>query len=144
MDKMNDRQPGNEQGKGFDPIEEKILRRIPWEILLASFCLAIGALIFFNALAGLFFFAGGVFAAANFLWLQRAIFNILLQRQRKALQSGILLYLVRLLLILAVFSIIILFHPRQIFAFAAGFSTLLLVFLAEAIAAFLRIKQWKN
>lgn len=141
---MNERQPGNDQGKGFDPVEEKILHRIPWEILLASFCLAIGALILFNALKGLFFFTGGVFAAANFLWLQKAISNSFLRRQRKALRSGIALYLARLLLILAVFSIIILFLPREIFAFAAGFSTLLLVFLAEAIAAFFRIKQWKS
>jgi hypothetical protein len=144
MNKMNDRQPGNDRGRGFDSVEEKILRRIPWEILLASFCLAIGVLILFNAVTGFFFFAGGVFAAANFLWLQKAISTFLLQRQRKALRSGIALYLVRLLLILAVFSIIILFLPREMFAFAAGFSTLLLVFLVEAIAAFLRIKQWKS
>ena len=141
---MYDKQTDNGLRKRVDPFEEKILRRIPLEIIVISFIFSVAVWILFDATAGLVFFVGGVMASANFVWLQKSLANILFQGKKRGLRSGIVLYLVRFLLILVVFSIIILFLPRKIFAFAAGFSTLLLVFLAEAIAGFLRIKQWKS
>jgi hypothetical protein len=46
-------------------------------------------------------------------------------------------------LICGVFFIIILLFPRKILAFGAGFSTVIPVFLAEAVGALLRMKTWK-
>jgi hypothetical protein len=56
---------------------------------------------------------------------------------------AILLYVLRLVLICAAFFIIILLFPRKILAFGAGFSTIVLVFLAEGVGALLRLKTWK-
>jgi len=64
----------------------------------------------------------------------------LLQRIRSVLGG----YLLRLLLIIAVFSIIIILFLNKIFAFMAGFSTIILVILGEAIAALPRMKKWKS
>ncbi len=68
-----------------------------------------------------------------------------LQRERKAaLRSGVLIYLARFVLILAVFSFIIFLFPGKILAFVAGFSVLVPVFLVEGVFALLRVKTWKS
>jgi len=67
-----------------------------------------------------------------------------LRTRGRALKSGILIYVARLVLILGVFCLIILFFPRKIFAFAAGFSALLPVFLIEGAVALVRLKTWKS
>jgi len=111
-----------------ESISEKILQRIPWEITILAFILALPTLIFFDAVSALLVFAGG----------------ILLDRKKQAFTSIVFLYGLRLLLIIAVFFIIILFFSQKIIAFAAGFSTLILIFLVEAIKALSKFKQWKN
>ena len=65
------------------------------------------------------------------------------QFSKKALRSSLTLYALRLLLILAVFFIIILLFYKKIIAFAVGFSVIIPVFLAEAVIALSRMKQWK-
>lgn len=124
--------------------EEKILRRIPLEILLCSAILAAGAAVFFSLLTALFVLAGGALSAAAFLWLHRTLAGVLTRGRKRALRSGILLYLSRLVLIIAVFSIIILIFPGKVLAFAAGFSTVIPVFLAEAATALARMRRWKS
>lgn len=124
--------------------EERILRRIPREILIASAVLAFPALFLFDALTALFILAGGIFSAASFLWLSRSLYKFLLFEKKKALKSGVTFYLIRLLLILTTFFIIINLFPKKIFAFAGGFSTVILVFLIEAAITLSRMKQWKN
>jgi hypothetical protein len=127
-----------------DPLEEKILRRIPPEILAAGAVLGLAAWPFFGALTALVVFAGGAVAALGFLWMESSLTRILDRARGKALRSGILVYAARLVLILAVFCLIILFFPRKIFAFAAGFSALLPVFLIEGVVALVRMRTWKN
>ncbi|MEW5902649.1 MAG: ATP synthase subunit I [Acidobacteriota bacterium] len=124
--------------------EEKILRRIPLETLVVALFAAGAALLFFSPQTSLFILAGGLFSAWNFLWLKRALTRILNPDKRKAVRSSVALYFVRLLLITAVFLIIILLIPRMILAFAAGFSTIILVFMAEAVRGFSRLKKWKS
>ena len=124
--------------------EERILKRIPLEIFLLSFILAIGTWIVFDALTALLFFTGGILAAVNFVWMKQAISRFLYTGKKKAMRSGIAVYGLRLLLILGVFFIIILFFSEKILAFAAGFSTLIVVFLGEAVAGLSKLKQWKN
>jgi hypothetical protein len=125
-------------------LEERILRRIPLEILVFALVIASGSLLFFRPRTSLFILAGGAFSAVSFLWLKQTITRFLGQDRKKAIKSGLLIYLVRLLLIIGVFSIIILLFPRMILAFAAGFSAIILVFFVEAVTAISQMKQWKS
>ena len=124
--------------------EEKMLRRIPNEILILSFVMTLAALLLFNLLTGLFVFAGGAFSALGFIWLKQSLFKFLLQDKKKALKSALAIYTIRLILILGIFFIIISFFSERIIAFAVGFSTIILVFLAEAVLALKKMKKWKN
>ncbi len=101
------------------------------EIAAAGAVMGLLALPFFGAPTALFVFAGGVLAALGFLGMKAALTRLLARDRKEAVRSGALLYAVRLILILAVFSFIIFFFPRRILAFAAGFSVLVPVFLAE-------------
>jgi hypothetical protein len=124
--------------------EERVLRRIPLEVSIIAFVLAIIALLFFTPLTGVFILAGGIFSALSFIWLKTALLRFLSQDRRRAVRSGLAFYLLRLLLLLAVFSIIILLFPRMILAFVAGFSSLILAILVEASMAVSQMKQWKG
>jgi len=124
--------------------EEKILRRIPLEIIVLSFIIALGSIFLFNPLTALFIFAGGAFSALSFIWLKQALTKFLLSGKKKALRSALTLYGIRLVLIIAIFFIIIFFFSRNIIAFVAGFSAIVPVFLAEAVIALSRMKQWKS
>jgi len=128
----------------FTQEETKILQRIPKEIFLLSF---IGALIFsfFNIITSLFILAGGILSAVSFFWIKDSLSKYFYyNNKKKVIGSFVGSYILRLLLIIAVFSIIIIFFSQRIFAFIAGFSTIILVFLAEAIVALSKIKKWKN
>lgn len=127
-----------------DPVEEKILRRIPVEVILAAAAFGFGTAILFGPLTGLFFFAGGALATLGFIWLKSSLTRILQGDKATALRSGILFYLGRFVLILAVFLIIIFFYPRKLLAFAAGFSTVIPVFLVETVRALAHMKTWKD
>jgi len=127
-----------------DPIEEKILRRIPLEVIGAAAVLGLAAGLLFDPLTGLFFFAGGALATLGFIWLKSSLTRVLEKDKARALRSGILLYLGRFVLILGVFLFIILVYPRKILAFAAGFSTVIPVFLVEIVVALAGMKQWKD
>lgn len=124
--------------------EERILKRIPQEIVLLSLVLAVGTWIVFDGVGAALVFAGGILAAINFIWMRQAISRFLFSGKKKALQSGIAVYSIRLLLILGIFFIIILFFSEKILAFAAGFSTLIVVFLFEAAVGLSKLKEWKN
>jgi len=123
--------------------EEKILRRIPLEVSIIATLLALLGLLVFSPMTGLFILAGGLFSAAGFVWLKTALTRFLGPDRRKAVRSGLVFYLLRLFLLLAVFSIIILLFPRMILAFVAGFSSLILAFLIEAALAVSQMKKWK-
>jgi len=124
--------------------EERILKRIPQEIFLLSLVLALGTWLVFDGVSAALVFAGGILAAINFIWMRQAISRFLFSGKKKALRSGIAVYSIRLLLILGIFFIIILFFSEKILAFAAGFSTLIVVFLLEAVVGLSKLKEWKN
>lgn len=123
---------------------ERILKRIPLEITGLSVLLALGALFVFDALTAVFVVLGGMLAAAGFIWLKQSATRFLSPEKGRALRSSLLLYGMRLILILAIFFIIILSFSERIYAFMAGFSTMILVFLIEAIAALSSMKTWTN
>jgi hypothetical protein len=126
-----------------DPLEEKILRRIPFEVVAFAAFVAVPVGLVFGALNGVFFLAGGALAAVGFLWLKSSLNRVLAREKAQALRSGILLYALRFVLILGVFLIIILLYPKKLLAFAAGFSSVIPVFLGEAVGALARMKPWK-
>jgi 4-amino-4-deoxy-L-arabinose transferase-like glycosyltransferase len=137
---MNDRQ--DHEGQYIH--EERILRRIPLKILGFSLVFACVGLFLFSPRTSLFILAGGAISATSFLWLKQTIAWFLGQDRKKAIKSGILFYLIRLLLIIGVFSIIIFLFPRMILAFAAGFSSIILAIFIEAVMAISEMKQWKS
>ncbi len=155
--------PSSEKGQSPFSEEEKILRRIPVEILVLSFVIALASIFLFHPTTALFILAGGAFSALSFIWLKRSISRLLLLNggkkgdrhlkeeepvpffdKKKALRSALALYGIRLVLIIAIFFIIIFFFSRNIIAFVAGFSAIVPVFLAEAVVALSRMKQWKS
>lgn len=123
--------------------EDRLLRRIPFEIAGLAAVLAVPAALLFDAATGIFFFAGGLFSAIGFIWLKQSLTRLLAKGERGARRSGILLYALRLVLICAVFFLIILFYPKKILAFVAGFSAIVPVTLIEAVRGLLRMKTWK-
>jgi hypothetical protein len=129
---------------GLESGEEKILKRIPWEILALAATLALGGLVAFDAGTGLFVFLGGVLSSLGFVSLRKSVTRFLQEGKGPAVRSALFLYGLRLILIIALFSIIILFFPGRIYAFIAGFSMVIPVFLIEAAAALSRMKPWKH
>jgi hypothetical protein len=147
-----------------DSEEERMLRRIPVEIIILSFILALGSIFLFNPLTGLFVFAGGAFSALSFIWLRQTVSRLFLLKnekkgdspikkkgqstffpdKKKVLRSALALYVLRLVLILAIFFIIIFFFSKKVIAFVAGFSAMVPVFLAESVVALTRVKKWKS
>jgi len=129
----------------FSPEEdEKILRRIPIEIIIAAAAGAVAVLAFFDAVSAGLLFVGGILSAISFIWLKQSMTRFLIREKRKALKAAFLLYGLRLLLIIVVFFIIIFFFSKKIFAFIAGFSAIVPVLLFEALAAYPKLKRWKN
>jgi hypothetical protein len=124
--------------------DERFLRRVPYEIAGLAALLAVPAGLLFDAATGAFFLAGGLFSALGFLWLKQSLTRLLVRGRKGARRSGILLYALRLVLICAVFSLIILIYPKKILAFVAGFSAIVPVTLIEAVRALLGAKKWKD
>jgi hypothetical protein len=124
--------------------DDAALRRIPLEIVAVAAVLALGGGVLFGWQTGVFILAGGGLSALAFAWLKTAVTRFLQQDRRGALRRGVVLYLVRLGLICLAFLIIILRFPRQIFAFAAGFSAVVLVLLREGWRAMSLLKTWKS
>jgi len=126
------------------PYDDSFLRRIPFEIAGLAALLAVPAGLLFGPGMGLAFFAGGLFSALGFLWLRQSLTRLLSKGQKGARRSGLLIYVLRLVLICGVFCLIILFYPKRIFAFVAGFSTVVPITLAEAVRGLRRVKKWKD
>lgn len=125
--------------------EEKILNRIPLEILLLASAGAVMAGFFLDIPAALFVLGGGVFAAGSFIWLKKTLSRLLGgEKNKKALRIILSSYLPRLLLIIGIFSIIIIFFSKLIFAFMAGFSAIVVVLFVEAVAGISKMTKWKN
>jgi hypothetical protein len=100
----------------------------------------------FDAGTGLFVILGGGLSSLGFIGLRKSVSRFLQPGggKRPAIRRALFLYGLRLVLIIALISIIILFFPGRIYAFIAGFSTVVPVFLAEAAAALSRLTQWKH
>jgi len=123
-----------------DPLEERSLARIPWEVLACAAVLGAGAFFLFDLPTGLFVLAGGAASAAGFVGMKSGMSRVLLRPKSRALRFGLGLFGLRLVLLLLIFSIIILTYPRKLPAFVVGFSTVIPVFLMEAVRAISRTR----
>ena len=130
--------------KTDDTVEEKILRRVPLEIFICTIFAATAGFFLFDYLTSLLILAGGLFSMLNFYWLKQTISKAFITDKKKSFRAAVPLYIVRILLILAIFFIIILFFSKKILAFVAGFSMIIPVFFIEAVGALAKLKQWKN
>ena len=129
----------------YDQEETKIFNRVPLEIIILSFAASIVAAFLFDIMTGLFVLVGGAVSAVIFLWVKSSLFKFFLfEKKKKILGSIVGNYIIRIVLIIVIFSIIIIFFSKRIFAFMAGFSTIIIVFFVETIAAFSRMKKWKD
>ncbi len=126
-----------------DDAETAVLRRIPLEILACAAVFSLAGLVLWGPLQALFILLGGGAAAASFLGLRRSMEDILAGDKKRARRRGVLLYGLRILLILIVFSLIILFYSKMVLPFAIGFSAIVAIFLMEAVRALTRLRQWK-
>lgn len=136
-------EPADPAGPSAAAFEEASLRRIPFKIIVLAAVAAAVLWPLFDPASALFFFGGGALSALSFVWMKSSLTKILNRNKAEAVRSGLALYALRFLLILGVFFLIILFYPKRILAFAAGFSMMLPVFIAEAVRAFAAMKQWK-
>jgi hypothetical protein len=71
----------NDSISSSDPLAEKILKRIPWEVFGLSFLLAIAASFIFDFGTGLFVLAGGALSTINFIWLNQTLSRVLLREK---------------------------------------------------------------
>jgi len=124
--------------------EERILKRIPKEIIILAALIAVPVGLIFDWQASFLFLAGGGFAALNFVWMKKAVSLFLNRAKKKALLFAAAGYALRLLLILGLFWIIISFFSKRILAFAGGFSILLPIFFFEAIITYMKMSSWKS
>ena len=165
--------PNKEEGQSpFLSDDERILRRIPLEIVALSCLLALIAFPLFDALTALLIISGGAFSTLSFLWLRQTVSKLLIVKKgdirssvkkgdspneemgqspffqspffKKVLRTALPFYVLRIVLILGIFFIIIFFFSNKIIAFVVGFSALVPVFLIEAAIALSKMKQWKN
>ena len=127
-----------------DPVEARVLRRIPWETAGLSFLAALTAVFFFDFLTAALVLAGGVTAAVGFIWLKKMVFRLTQPDTKKRIAPLFLAYGLRLLLIIGLFFTIIFLFSRKVLAFTAGFSMIIPVFFIEASGALIRMKRWKN
>lgn len=127
-----------------DNTEEKILSRVPLETLICAIIAAAAGFILFDYLIAILVLTGGLFSMLNFYWLKQTISKAITPNKKKSFRSAIPLYIVRILLILAIFFIIIIFFSIKILAFVVGFSMIIPVFLIEAFRELAKLKQWKN
>lgn len=123
-------------------LDARILARIPWEIVIVTVILAFPTALLFDLAAGLLCLAGGITAAAWFLWVKKAVGRFL-SADRQPVSFWLGLHLLRLGLIGLVFLFIIYIFSRRALAFLTGFSALVLVFLGEVVLALSRMKSWK-
>ncbi|MFQ6037628.1 MAG: ATP synthase subunit I [Candidatus Aminicenantales bacterium] len=125
-------------------VEERILNRIPLEVLGVSALFGAGAAALWSVGTGILILAGGSLSALNFFWIRQALSRALLRKKQAALRTSIWVFGLRLVLILGIFFTIILFFSKRVIAFAAGFSTIVLVILVEAVIALTTARAWKN
>ena len=122
---------------------EKSLKRIPAETIALGCLASILGLIFFDLISAALLVAGALVAAAGFISLRSFVNRYVFREKTVFRKRALILYSLRLLLICLVFLAIIFIFRGKVIAFVAGFSSLVVAVLIEAIRNLVNIRQWK-
>ena len=122
---------------------EKSLKRIPVETIALGCLASILGLIFFDLISAALLVAGALVAAAGFISLRSFVDRYIFREKTVFRKRALILYSLRLLLICLVFLAIIFIFRGKVIAFVAGFSSLVVAVLIEAIRNLMNIRQWK-
>ncbi|HOP60278.1 MAG: hypothetical protein KA522_02670 [Candidatus Saccharicenans sp.] len=122
---------------------EKSLKRIPVETIALGCLASILGLIFFDLISAALLVAGALVAAAGFISLRSFVNRYVFREKTVFRKRALILYSLRLLLICLVFLAIIFIFRSKVIAFVAGFSSLVVAVLIEAIRNLVNIRQWK-
>lgn len=122
---------------------EKSLKRIPVETILLGCLSSILGWIFFDLISAGLLVAGALLGAAGFISLRAFVDRYIFKEKAIFRKRALILYSLRLLLICLVFLAIIFIFRGKIIAFVAGFSSLVVAILIEAIRNLVNIRQWK-
>lgn len=123
-------------------LENKILQRLPYEILILAALMALIVGLIFDFLSALLCLAGGVVSCLSFLWIKKSVSFYLISKHSRRLGGLIGFQLLRLGLIALIFLTIIYFFSSRALAFMAGLAALLLAIAGEMIFSF-RKRGWK-
>ncbi len=122
---------------------EKSLKRIPVETIVLGVLTSILGLVFFDLTSAGLLVAGALVAAAGFISLRSFVDRYIFKEKTVFRKRALILYSLRLLLICLVFLAIIFIFRVKVIAFVAGFSSLVVAVLIEAIRNLVNIRQWK-
>jgi hypothetical protein len=122
---------------------EKSLKRVPIETLVIGCLASLLVLIFFDPVSAVLVAGGAVLAAVGFISLKSFVDRYLGGKRTVLVKRAIVLFSLRLLLICLVFLAIIFIFRDKVIAFVAGFSSMVVAVLIEAIKNLVNIKQWK-
>ena len=122
---------------------EKSLKRIPVETIALGCLASILGLIFFDLISAALLVAGALVAAAGFISLRSFVNRYVFREKTVFRKRALILYSLRLLLICLIFLAIIFIFRGKVIAFVAGFSSLVVAVLIEAIRNLVNIRQWK-
>ncbi|HRD02855.1 MAG TPA: hypothetical protein PLP57_09500 [Candidatus Saccharicenans sp.] len=131
-----------EEKKSAD-LFEKSLKRVPVETALIGFLVSLVILIFFDPASAALAAAGAGLAAVGFISLKFFVDRYISREKTVFRKKALGLFCLRLLLICLVFLAIIFIFRGKVIAFVAGFSSLVVAVLIEAIRNLVNIKQWK-
>ncbi len=122
---------------------EKSLKRIPVETIVLGVLTSILGLVFFDLTSAGLLVAGALVAAAGFISLRSFVDRYIFKEKTVFRKRALILYSLRLLLICLVFLAIIFIFRVKVIVFVAGFSSLVVAVLIEAIRNLVNIRQWK-
>jgi len=86
---------------------------------------------------------GAILAAVGFISLKSFVNRYLGGKRTVLVKRALVLFSLRLLLICLIFLAIIFIFRGKVIAFVAGFSSMVVAVLIEAIRNLVNIKQWK-
>ncbi|HAV41487.1 MAG TPA: hypothetical protein DCW97_03645 [Acidobacteria bacterium] len=122
---------------------EKSLKRVPVETLAIGCLASILVLLFLDPVSAVLVAGGAILAAVGFISLKSFVNRYLGGKRTVLVKRALVLFSLRLLLICLIFLAIIFIFRGKVIAFVAGFSSLVVAVLIEAIRNLVNIKQWK-
>lgn len=122
---------------------EKSLKRVPVETLAIGCLASLLVLLFLDPVSAVLVAGGAILAAVGFISLKSFVNRYLGGKRTVLVKRALVLFSLRLLLICLIFLAIIFIFRGKVIAFVAGFSSMVVAVLIEAIRNLVNIKQWK-